>query len=420
MRLGLFHLQHRVVETLDQYCELYWKCLVELKKCSYEYNSDDYNRLIDALTAGRFNKDGRSVTSAEIEEIRHSKRWKERYEVYLRKNIFGGATIQHNLSKWIDDWKNRTDWKGRPVFTARTEKVARDQLCKVQHVSDVPGLEMYREVPPGPRTTHGLSKWLSDRPEAALEKYHEYLAHLANTGSNPDLADPLTLGGTAEFNVKQRWKSWLNKKKLEQQDPGIPGHFEEEPRFWDHSLLNHLNVTAECGGLSRVFDDVFEIGEDNGEVFLSDYFLQQQERNRKYGQDRVTSMCLCDECLRYVPSERSTESEEQNLVENQLNSTQPRPRPNMTTTQPRPTTIAPPIINPEPNSTQLVPTAPQRIVDMRCVYVWSYSHSICYNGYPFYCNEKELCLRKILAGERVLGRHKHDLACPRRLKLKKK
>ena len=79
-------------------------------------------------------------------------------------------------------------------------------------MSDVPGPVMYREVPPGPKTTHGLSKWLSDRPEAALEKYHEYLAHLANTGSNPDLADPLTLGGTAEFNVKQRWKSWLNKK----------------------------------------------------------------------------------------------------------------------------------------------------------------------------------------------------------------
>jgi hypothetical protein len=31
-------LMHRIVDTLDTKCNLYWKCLVELKKCVYQYN----------------------------------------------------------------------------------------------------------------------------------------------------------------------------------------------------------------------------------------------------------------------------------------------------------------------------------------------------------------------------------------------
>ena len=420
MRLGLFHLLHRVVETLDRYCDLYWKCLVDLKKCTYVYNTEDWEGLVQALGEGKFNDTSTPVTSDEIESIQQSKRWKQRYDSYLRKIILGGATIKHNLSRWIVEWRDKTDLNGRSVFTASTKKATRNQFNKVKHVSDVPGLDMYRKIPAGPRSKHGLPKYLSDRPEAALEKFHEFLAHVANTGSNPDLADPLTLGGTCDFNTKCRWRAWLNDKKTKNEDPGIPGHFEGEPRFWDHSFLSHLNAEAEAGGLSRIFEDVFEIGPDNDEAFLSKYFVEQEERNQKFGQDPLTSMCLCDTCRDYVPNRPSVNSDlKNNNVRRESTTTQPRPNNGHDNTQVAPRICAP-TMNNQPISTQLVPTVSQRFVDLRCVYVWSQSHAFCYGGYPFYCNAKEMCLRKISCGERILGRHKHDLACPRRQKLKNK
>jgi hypothetical protein len=60
-------------------------------------------------------------------------------------------------------------------------------------------MEMYKEIPPGPMSTYNLPKWQSLRAESALEKFHEFLAHLTNTGTNKDLADTLTLGGAAKI-----------------------------------------------------------------------------------------------------------------------------------------------------------------------------------------------------------------------------
>ena len=39
VHLGLFHRLHRIVDTLDPKCELYWKGLVTLKKsvCRYDF-----------------------------------------------------------------------------------------------------------------------------------------------------------------------------------------------------------------------------------------------------------------------------------------------------------------------------------------------------------------------------------------------
>ena len=51
---------------------------------------------------------------------------------------------------------------------------------------------------------HQLPKWQSNRPESGLEKFTEFLAHLANTGSGKELADSLSVGGTADHNVKAR------------------------------------------------------------------------------------------------------------------------------------------------------------------------------------------------------------------------
>ena len=67
------------------------------------------------------------------------------------------------------------------MFSRGTNEVTKEQLKKAQHVADVDDAASYQKAPPRPNSTHGLSSWLSIRPESFLEKFHEFLAHFGNT-----------------------------------------------------------------------------------------------------------------------------------------------------------------------------------------------------------------------------------------------
>jgi hypothetical protein len=43
--------------------------------------------------------------------------------------------------------------------------------------------------------------------------------------------------------------------------------------------------------------------EENGEVFLSKYFEEQEKRNSTVGQDKKTKLCNCLNCRAYLLSE---------------------------------------------------------------------------------------------------------------------
>ena len=163
-KLGLFHLMHRIFDTLDPKCDIFWKCLVKLKDAVYTYVEQDEAALLKALKDGSFSKTNEKLSDTEIRDLRHSKRWKERYSAFLRKRILPEDTIRYRLNIWLHEFRNATDERGKSVFSKKTEKVALEQFKKVRHVSDVPNLEMYQRIPPGPRSTHGLSKWKCDRP----------------------------------------------------------------------------------------------------------------------------------------------------------------------------------------------------------------------------------------------------------------
>jgi hypothetical protein len=53
-RLGLFHLMHRIVDTLDAHSMVYWKVLVKLKACFYTDREVDLRALIRCLMDGTF------------------------------------------------------------------------------------------------------------------------------------------------------------------------------------------------------------------------------------------------------------------------------------------------------------------------------------------------------------------------------
>jgi hypothetical protein len=88
-----------------------------------------------------------------------------------------------------------------------SEKAILEQCKKVHCASDPEDFELYGKIPATKQSKHGLHKWASNRAKPGLEKYHEALAHFTNTGTTgSDLTDTLNVEGTAEWNVKYRFK----------------------------------------------------------------------------------------------------------------------------------------------------------------------------------------------------------------------
>jgi hypothetical protein len=419
-KLGLFHLIHRIMDTIDSRCELYWKCVVKLRNAIYSEKLIDEEGLLKALKDGSFSQTGKRLSDSEIRDLRHSKRWKQRYSEFLRKEILPGSTQRHRLQNWIDEFRDECDQSGKAIFARNTEKVATEQLKKVHHSSDVPGMDMCQEIPPGPRSTHGLSKWKSDRPESALEKFHELLAHYGNLGTNKKLADILTLGGTTEFNCKMRWKFGINKKLLAGESVDIPGSFVDLPRFYDHSYLHYLNDYARKCGLPPMFEDVHPVGKNNGEVFLSKYLEEQMARNKVTGKGKKDSICRCPTCTTYLSEteDNANDNDDCNAAnDDDKNDNNDANLPVLVPAAAPPFTMQPLPRMPLPRMPPFLPPIPlamyggwmqhQRPQD--CCYMVGNYH---------YCQRYEAYLRQKKSGVRVLGKPPHDSNCPVRHKLK--
>jgi hypothetical protein len=174
-----------------------------------------------------------------------------------------------------------------------SEKSVLVQCKRVHNAADPDDFNLYKKIPTTGNSKHGLCKWASKRAEPGLEKYHETPAHFANTGLAVNLADILNLEGTGEWNAKCRQMDMTNQKKLQGERIEVPVHFEDQPRYWDHSLHLFLNGRAEQKGIGPVFEGVNEIKPDNGEKFVSGYRKQQLVRNRRKQNDNKTKLCTC-------------------------------------------------------------------------------------------------------------------------------
>jgi hypothetical protein len=267
-------------------------------------------------------------------------------------------------------------------------------------VADPSGVPIYREIPAGKKSKHKLPKWLSNRPESGLEKFHMFLAHMANTGSGRELADALTLAGTGDHNIKARWRGHVNKAKLEGKE--IPGtvELEGEPPFWDHSYLHLLNCRAESLGLQPIFDFVTLPSDDNGEVFLSEYFEQQKRRNESVGCDKGTKFCNCPICREYSPlvfEVSSDRTQNEPLVDDLDSEEQIQDSKIFHSVSP----TGPPNSIPTP---QLPPVAPSMGLQANPTLWWAMPFKPCYNWPPFYCIPKKQYYDNKLRGHGRAGR----------------
>lgn len=293
-RLGLFHQLQRIVGTMNSHSANYFKALWYLKQCFYRYHDKDYSEVIEALKDGTLHRDKRRLTDVEIQELQQSKVWKWKYDKYLRKVMFPPETIVHKLQQWLQRFENCIDHMGKHVFTKDTHKVTTEQYKKVKYIQDIPDFDPYHVLPPGPNSAHHCTEKLSRRPESRLEHFHGHVAHYANTGMNRTMADLIELRGTTEWNVRCRHKHLLldNNGSIDK----TPYYLRNVPRHWNHSNLAFINECARELGMKIPFKNVMPLKDDNGERFLSDYFVQQDVRNEKFGQDKESHKCRCPQC----------------------------------------------------------------------------------------------------------------------------
>ena len=295
-KLGLFHFIHRIVDTMDNRCEFFFDAIVALKNAIYTYNASDEAALLESLKNGTFSKAKRKYDDEEIHQLRRSKQWKANCEPFLRKNFRPLGTAQDKLTEWIGRFEGQYDSKGRSVFSFQTARATREQMSKLKHVHDSERADAYRPVPPGPRSTHQLTKWASNRPESSLERFHGQLAHYANCGSRSSLADALCLRGTAEYNVACRLRARKRGERNDGIDDGNPRYLDNLPVFLDHALLQDLNSKAAAKSLSPPFRNVDKTTANNGEVFLAQYFRQQLARNENSPAPKGPVLCSCLDC----------------------------------------------------------------------------------------------------------------------------
>ena len=304
-RLGLFHFVQRITQTMRQTHIDFSIALHELLACIYEYDSQDLGRLIAALKAGKIGADKHAHTSAEIEALMKTKRFRKTYGKFLRKKIHNPEVIGLKLDKWFVDYKcqesegqekargRRDPVRNETLFTSSTKDALLNCKKACEYIQDVrPIQEMYNEVETSKKDEHGCISYTSKRGESTLESFHDRVAHFANGGMRPSLADILNLRGTAQYNRTVRHK----RKAIDGPKTNRPAGWRPHVDYFDHCDLDVVNKLATDVGLSAPFPDTEKLGEYTGEKFFSEYLVEQKWRNASYPPHRLNDRCQCPAC----------------------------------------------------------------------------------------------------------------------------
>lgn len=307
-RLGMFHFLNRIIKTLREHHMSYSQSIRDLRMAIYKYNDDDYLRLEYHLKNGTMSRTRTKYTAADIDMMMVDGTFKDRYEKWLRKEIYDPETMKARLDNWFIKYKfsnsqgkepghgKRDSKTGKLLFTSDTKLAVENAKEKCNYVSDyLPIDQMYTAMPPTPHSTHGLNAFLSHRVESRLEGFHGPLSNFANTNTNARLADILTLTGVAQYNCHIRQK-YLSIAMSNDEKKKIPAHLLEIPRYYNHSELEVVNRNAEIVGLPPPFLDIRILPEDNGERFLSQYLFEQQKRDQTITPHINTDRCQCCCC----------------------------------------------------------------------------------------------------------------------------
>ena len=132
--------------------------------------------------------------------------------------------------------------------------------------------------------------------ESKLETYRPILSNFANCGSSNRLADDLGLAGTAIYNSGVRERIRIDNMNGEERSL-IPSEFRGVPLELNDSFKTYINnLTVETNFTTYLYHNVRILPEDNGEQFFSDYYIQQEQRNKENLTQDSTNLCICHKC----------------------------------------------------------------------------------------------------------------------------
>ena len=132
--------------------------------------------------------------------------------------------------------------------------------------------------------------------EAHVESAQGQHQHYGNSGMNSERADEFILHGHARANAKKRARLLWNTNGGEWRDK-MPSWMRGLPLFYDHLRLKKINDEAATVIHGWVpFSDVFNVKEDNGERFLSEYYREQQQRDQQRNSNDKIERCPCLAC----------------------------------------------------------------------------------------------------------------------------
>lgn len=302
-RLGLFHFMNRMLRHMRPDHPSYWAAVRAFKRCVYRYFEEDEAKVIAALKDGTMN--GTIHTDEEIQDLRDSPKWSNRYGCLMRKFIYPWDTVKANMASWWIEYKVEASegeprgkgilHNGMSIFMPGARAALRAGYESAQYLADILG-NMYNKLERTPFSKHGLSKWVATRGESSLEKFHHLLAHFGSMGMRRELADSLGFRGTCRYNLKLEWK-WTPLADRPEEIGDVPSRFRECPCFYDQSSLAENNDRAQrCGSLLMRHTQVKLLKPDNGEVFFSEYLLQQRQRKKDFVKHATNSRCQCSIC----------------------------------------------------------------------------------------------------------------------------
>jgi len=183
-RLGLFHYIQRMTKTLKKRHVDHYLAISRLTNCIYHYHVANYNNLLKALKEGTLS--GCKYSDSEINDMKNTRIFKQRYDKYLRKEIRPAHIICNMLDDWFDSFKCSTSDQeqhpargrkdpitGETLFASETKEAVQECKKKAAYLQDPLTLDqMYDVIQPSPNSTHQLNEYLSRRGESCLESFH--------------------------------------------------------------------------------------------------------------------------------------------------------------------------------------------------------------------------------------------------------
>ena len=199
------------------------------------------------------------------------------------------------MTKYQDEY----DQQGERLFTDHTVRTVLEQMKKTQYIIDnLSKDELYLAIKPTLKSRSQLTSYIGARgTESKLEKGHHSIAHFANGGMRYTLANFLGMAGLALYNLRIRFRlkvATMNPSKR----ASIPSSFQDLPAFTNHLRPSYNSDLARNAGVKAdVHKDVEILQKDNGERFLYEYYLAQQQReNNGIKSDPSNNCCLCRNC----------------------------------------------------------------------------------------------------------------------------